>query len=52
MLEVLNRKYSSEITLDLLNPTENPCYRGRPAWVVSLTEDDFHRLPTRWSLRP
>lgn len=48
-LDVLNAKYATGYSLELLDPTVNACYRVRPTWVFSLTEDDFAGSPTRWT---
>jgi hypothetical protein len=45
----LNRKYKTDYSVDFFNPTDNACFRVRPAWAFGLTEADFTGTPTRWT---
>jgi nitroimidazol reductase NimA-like FMN-containing flavoprotein (pyridoxamine 5'-phosphate oxidase superfamily) len=47
-LDATNRKYSTEYTMELMDPEKNACFRVRPAWVFGLATDDFTGSPTRW----
>lgn len=48
----LNRKYKTDYSVDFFNPTDNACFRVRPAWAFGLTEADFTGTPTRWTFPP
>jgi len=48
----LNQKYKTDYSLGFFNPTDNACYRVRPAWAFGLTEADFTGTPTRWTFPP
>jgi len=50
VLDVENAKYSTDYTMELMDPAVNACFRVRPTWVFALTEDDFEGSPTRWQL--
>ena len=45
----LNGKYKTDYSIDFFNPTDNACFRVRPAWAFGLTEADFTGTPTRWT---
>jgi PPOX class probable F420-dependent enzyme len=47
----MNHKYSSELTLEFLNPEVNATFRVRPHWVFSLNDKEFTGSPTRWVFR-
>ena len=49
MLALVNAKYSTEYSLDFMNPTVNATIRVRPHWAFALAEEDFSGSPTRWS---
>jgi PPOX class probable F420-dependent enzyme len=44
-----NEKYSTDYSVDFLDPDMNATFRVAPLWAFSLTEDDFEGSPTRWS---
>ena len=44
----LNDKYSSDITLEFMDPDVNATLRVRPRWVFSLDDKQFTESPTRW----
>jgi PPOX class probable F420-dependent enzyme len=44
----VNAKYSSELTVEFLNPEVNATFRVRPRWVFSLNDKEFIESPTRW----
>ena len=48
MVSRVNAKYSSEITLEFLDPDVNATFRVRPRWVFSLNDKEFTESPTRW----
>ncbi|HKV30843.1 MAG TPA: pyridoxamine 5'-phosphate oxidase family protein [Candidatus Dormibacteraeota bacterium] len=45
----LNGKYQTDYSIDFFNPTDNACFRIRPAWAFGLIESDFTGTPTRWT---
>ncbi len=48
MLALVNEKYRTEYTMELLDPNVNATVRVRPRWVFGLREGDFTGSPTRW----
>ena len=44
----LNDKYSSDITLEFMDPDVNATFRVRPRWVFGLNDKQFTESPTRW----
>jgi PPOX class probable F420-dependent enzyme len=44
----VNAKYSSEITVEFMDPEVNATFRVRPRWVFSLNDKAFTESPTRW----
>ena len=44
----VNIKYSSDLTVEFLNPEVNATFRVRPRWVLSLNDKEFTESPTRW----
>ena len=50
VLDLENLKYGTSYTMEMLDPAVNACFRVRPQWVFSLTEDDFTGSPTNWEL--
>jgi PPOX class probable F420-dependent enzyme len=44
----INDKYTSDMTLEFLNPDLNATFRVRPHWVFSLNDKEFTETPTRW----
>ncbi len=51
ILALENAKYSTDYTIDLLDPAVNACFRVRPLWAFGLRQDDFTGSPTRWDFR-
>jgi PPOX class probable F420-dependent enzyme len=45
----LNGEYKTDYSIDFFNPTDNACFRVRPAWAFGLIESDFTGTPTRWT---
>lgn len=50
MLALVNAKYDTNYTIDLLDPDVNSVYRVRPRWAFGLRHDDFTGSPTRWTI--
>jgi PPOX class probable F420-dependent enzyme len=48
LLAVENAKYSTDYTIDLLDPAVNATVRVRPRWAFGLDSADFSGSPTRW----
>jgi PPOX class probable F420-dependent enzyme len=48
MIALVNQKYSSDITLEFMDPQVNAMFRIRPRWVFSLNDKEFTDSPTRW----
>jgi PPOX class probable F420-dependent enzyme len=48
MVARMNVKYSSEITVEFMDPDVNATFRVRPRWVLSLNDKEFTDSPTRW----
>ena len=49
VVDLMNAKYHSDITLDFLNPEKNATIGVRPARVFSMLRSDFTGSATRWS---
>jgi nitroimidazol reductase NimA-like FMN-containing flavoprotein (pyridoxamine 5'-phosphate oxidase superfamily) len=49
ILDIENRKYSTNYTMDLFDPVVNACFRIEPVWTFRIAESDFTGLPTRWT---
>jgi hypothetical protein len=47
-LRLANEKYSTELSMDFLDPARNATVRVRPRWALGLRENDFTGSPTRW----
>jgi len=45
---LINGKYSTEYTVDFLDPAVNATVRVRPRWAFGLVQEDFAGSPTRW----
>jgi PPOX class probable F420-dependent enzyme len=45
----LNDKYSSDLTVEFMDPDVNATFRVRPRWVFSLNDKEFTESPTRWA---
>jgi len=52
MLALVNEKYRTEYTMELMDPAMNATVRVRPRWVFGLREGDFIGSPTRWVFGP
>jgi PPOX class probable F420-dependent enzyme len=48
VLDLMNAKYLSDMTLDFLDPARNATIRVRPARVFAMLHGDFTGSPTRW----
>jgi len=48
MLALENAKYSTDYSIELLDPAVNATIRMRPRWAFGLAEGDFTGSPTRW----
>jgi hypothetical protein len=48
MLALENAKYSTDYSIELLDPAVNATIRVRPRWAFGLAEGDFTGSPTRW----
>jgi hypothetical protein len=48
MVSRVNEKYSSDITVEFMDPEVNATFRVRPRWVFSLNDKEFTDSPTRW----
>jgi len=51
-IELMNAKYSTDYTVDFLDPAVNATVRVRPSWGFGLVHDDFTGSPTRWRFPP
>ena len=49
VVDLMNAKYHSDITLDFLNPEKNATIGVRPQRVFSMLHSDFTGSVTRWS---
>ena len=52
MLELENRKYSTNYGTEMLDLEANAWFRFRPRWAFGLMESDFTGSPTRWRFDP
>ncbi len=50
VLALVNEKYKTEYTMELMDPSTNATVRVRPRWAFGLREGDFTGSPTRWTL--
>ncbi len=48
MVARVNAKYSSGVTVELMDPDVNATFRVRPRWVFGLNDKEFTDSPTRW----
>lgn len=48
MVSLVNEKYSSDLTLEFLNPDVNATFRVEPQWVFAVDDEAFTDTPTRW----
>ncbi len=51
-IDRVNQKYSTQYTVDFMDPSINACFRLAPTWVFGLDEADFSGSPTRWLFEP
>jgi hypothetical protein len=49
VVDLMNAKYHSDITLDFLDPEKNATIGVRPRRVFSMLRSDFTGSATRWS---
>ncbi len=47
-LALMNAKYHTDYSAELLDPAVNATIRVRPRWAFALAEHDFTGSPTRW----
>ncbi len=52
ILALVNLKYQTGYTMELLDPAVNATVMVRPTWVFGLREGDFTGSPTRWVFEP
>jgi len=50
LLDAENAKYSTNYSIDSLDPASNTCFRVRPVKVFGLEVADFTGSPTRWTV--
>jgi len=48
VLALVNTKYATDYTSDLLDPASNATVRVRPRWAFGLDSADFTGSPARW----
>lgn len=48
-LDLLNAKYSTDYSIEFLDPSVNATIRVRPTWAFGLAQADFTGSPTLWS---
>ena len=48
LVSTVNAKYSSDLTVEFMDPEVNATLRVRPRWVFSLNDKEFTESPTRW----
>jgi PPOX class probable F420-dependent enzyme len=51
MLRLVNAKYATSYTAELVDPAVNATIRVRPRWAFGLKQEDFTGSPTRWTFR-
>lgn len=49
VITLVNAKYSTDYTVDFIDPAVNATVRVQPKWAFGLVQDDFSGSPTRWS---
>jgi nitroimidazol reductase NimA-like FMN-containing flavoprotein (pyridoxamine 5'-phosphate oxidase superfamily) len=47
-LDLVNAKYETDYSMELVDPTLNATVEVRPRWVFGLRSGDFTGSPTRW----
>jgi hypothetical protein len=48
VIDLMNAKYRTELTVDFLDPAQNATIGVRPQRVFSMLHGDFTGSPTRW----
>ncbi len=48
MVARVNAKYSSDVTVEFMDPEVNATLCVRPRWVFGLNDKEFTDSPTRW----
>jgi general stress protein 26 len=48
LLALVNAKYGTAYSMELVDPNINAAFRVRPHWAFGLRQDDFTGSPTRW----
>jgi nitroimidazol reductase NimA-like FMN-containing flavoprotein (pyridoxamine 5'-phosphate oxidase superfamily) len=48
VVELMNAKYDSGMTVEFLDPAVNATIRLQPHWAFGIAHDDFTGSPTRW----
>ena len=48
VVELMNAKYDSGMTVEFLDPAVNATIRLQPRWAFGIAHDDFTGSPTRW----
>ena len=48
VIDLMNAKYRTELTVDVLDPAQNATIGVRPRRVFSMLHGDFTGSPTRW----
>lgn len=51
VIALVNVKYSTEYSVEFLDPAVNATIRLRPHWAFGLVQEDFGGSPTRWDFR-
>ncbi len=49
LTELVNRKYSTQYSVDFLDPSVNATVRVQPRSIFGLVQEDFSGSPTRWT---
>ena len=47
LLQAMNKKYESHLSLEFLDPAVNSLFQLNPVWAFGLRHDDFEGSPTR-----
>lgn len=48
VLALVNAKYSTDYSMELMDPVVNATFRVRLTWAFGLVGEDFEGSPTRW----
>jgi general stress protein 26 len=48
LIELVNVKYSTNYSVEMLDPAVSATIRVQPRWAFSLKQEDFSGSPTRW----